>query len=85
MVKKPKDQGIDKAATLERLAKLGEARRALLGKKATANTKKLGKRIAELAGKQGAIVEWTLRPLNPSESAGVACGCFCGCGCSCIA
>lgn len=84
MATKKSRAGADKA-TRESVAKLGAARRALLGNRPTANTKKLGKKIAEIAGKAGVIVEWTLRPQNPSESAGVACGCFCGCGCSCIA
>lgn len=75
----------DKLTKRERLAELGQVRRALVGAKPTADSKKLGKRIANLASKEGLIVEWTLRPQNLSESVGVGCGCFCGCGCSCIA
>lgn len=85
MATKSKVQGGADKATRERLTKVGTARRALLGSRPTANTKKLGKRIAELAAKEGVIVEWTLRPVNPSDSVAVACGCFCACGCSCIA
>ncbi len=85
MASKSKVQGGADKATRERLTKVGAARRALLGSRPTANTKKLGTRIAELAGKEGVIVEWTLRPANPSESVAVMCGCFCACGCSCIA
>ena len=65
------------------LAAVGEARRKALGIKRTDQSSAISEKIAELAGKGGAIVEWTIRPQDSAESVGVAC--FCGCGCSCIA
>jgi hypothetical protein len=74
---------VSKAGVRKRMATLGKARRAAHRVKATAATRSVGARIAKLAGKSGMVVEWTLRPQDPSDIAGV--GCFCGCGCSCIA
>lgn len=77
--------GVDKEELRKRFAKLGEARRVARGVKPTAHSKEIGERISKLAGERGMVVEWTLRPQETSETAGVACGCGCGCGCSCIA
>ncbi len=65
--------------------KLGDTRRAARGITATAESKEVGERIAKLAADRGMVVEWTLKPQDTSETAGVACGCGCLCGCSCIA
>ena len=74
---------VDTTKLRNNLAKAGRARRSALSIKATPATKSVGEQIAKLAGKRGLVVEWTLRPVDVSESVGVHC--FCGCGCSCIA
>ena len=85
-VKRSKARGaVNKTELRKRMAKLGKARREAHGIKATTATRSVGERISKLAGASSMVVEWTLRPQDPSDIAGVACGCFCGCGCSCIA
>jgi hypothetical protein len=74
---------VSKAELRKRMARLGKARRVAHGIKQSTATKSVGERIAKLASTSGMVVEWTLRPQDPSDS--VAVGCFCGCGCSCIA
>ena len=79
----PARGGVSRAEVRKRMARVGKARRAARGIKATAATRSVGERIAKLAAASGMVVEWTLRPQDPSDLVGV--GCFCMCGCSCIA
>ena len=72
---------VNRAELRKRLAKLGKTRRAAHGVRASAATRTVGERIAKVAGASSMVVEWTLRPQDPSE---VAVGCFCMCGCRCI-
>ncbi len=67
------------------LSAANDARRNALGIKRTDKSKAISEKIVALAGREGAVIEWTIRPKDASVSVGVACGCFCGCGCSCIA
>ena len=63
------------------LSAANEARRKALGIKRTDKSEAISAKIAALAGKDGAVIEWTIRPKDSSETVGVACGCFCGCSC----
>lgn len=74
---------VNKTRLRKRMANIGKAQRAAHGLKHTATTKSVGERIAKVAGASGMVVEWTLRPQDPSDLLGV--GCLCACGCSCIA
>ena len=78
-----KSKTVNKTDVRKRMAAIGKARRAAHGIKRTEATRNVSERIARLAGTSSMVVEWTLRPQDPSDIAGVAC--FCMCGCSCIA
>ncbi|MDI1460762.1 hypothetical protein QEZ54_07280 [Catellatospora sp. KI3] len=66
----------------QQLIEAGEARRKALSIERTDETRAIGERLTQAASK-GMIVEWTIRPQDPSET--VAGRCVTNCGCSCIA
>ena len=62
------------------LSAANEARRKALGIKRTDKSGAISAKIAALAGKD-AVIEWTIRPKDSSDTVGVACACLCGCSC----
>jgi hypothetical protein len=71
----------DVSELTKNLSAAAEARRKALGIARTEKSAAISAKIGALAGRQSAVIEWTIRPKDSSETVGVACGCFCGCSC----